>query len=131
MGRLKNQAVAELLSEYKKRLSPFCRFDIIELKDEGLEKEAAKIEQYLDANCFILDPQGTQMDSGQFSDFLKRRETIKFVIGGPEGIHASIKAKGKMLSLSRLTFPHELSRLLLIEQIYRAFMIIHKRKYPK
>jgi 23S rRNA (pseudouridine1915-N3)-methyltransferase len=128
VGRVKEKYIRDGIEEYLKRLRPYCKLEIIELKDEGVEKEAERIEKYLDDNTFILDEAGKEMNSKEFSNLFKDG-AITFVVGGPEGV--SKKLKGKRISLSKMTFTHEMARLFLLEQIYRSYMIITDRKYHR
>lgn len=130
VGKLKEQHISYLISEFQKRISPFADLTITELKDEGLAKEAAKLENYLGQNTYILDETGKMYNSEELAAFLKKAEReITFIIGGPEGITPSLKQKSKLISLSKMTFTHEMARLFLIEQLYRACMINNGRSY--
>lgn len=133
VGKIKEKYILSGINEFLKRLRVFCNLEIIELKDEGIKKETDKIVEYLDnSNVFVLDPTGKQETSESFADNFKKLDgKITFVIGGPEGIDKSIKEKSKMISLSKMTFTHEMTRLFLIEQIYRSYMINNNRKYHK
>ena len=133
IGKIKEKYIQSGINEFRKRLRVFCDLEIIELKDEGVEKEAKKIIPYLEkSNVFVLDPTGKQESSENFANDFKRLDgKIVFVIGGPEGIYQKIKEDSNMISLSRMTFTHEMARLFLIEQIYRSYMIINNRKYHK
>ena len=111
-------------------MKPFCDINIIELKDEGMQKEAEKIKKHINPNTFILDAAGKELSSEEFAELLKKAEgSMTFVIGGPEGISDEIKKNAKLLSLSKMTFTHEMCRLFFLEQVYRAYMIINKRSY--
>jgi 23S rRNA (pseudouridine1915-N3)-methyltransferase len=130
VGKIKEQNLTSLISEFQKRIRPFAELSIIELKDEGLAKEAVKLENYLGQNTYILDETGVMRSSEEFAGFLKKAESeLIFIIGGPEGIAPEIKQKSKLISLSKLTFTHEMARLFLIEQLYRAMMINNNRSY--
>jgi 23S rRNA (pseudouridine1915-N3)-methyltransferase len=130
IGRIKERYLLEGINEYLKRLSRFCKIEIIKLKDEGIKKDSEKISRY--SNAFVLDAKGKQFSSEEFADFLKKNEgELSFIIGGPEGISEEIKKKSKLLSLSRMTFLHEMSRLILLEQIYRGYTIINNIPYHK
>lgn len=105
--------------------------------DAGKKEEAAAIEKILSAGDFLvsLDERGKTLSSPEFADFFQKRmndgaKRVVFVIGGSYGIHESLLEKSNsVLSLSRLTFPHQLARLILAEQVYRAFSIIKGEKY--
>src|SRR3989338_1890414 len=118
IGKVKEPYYQHAIADFIRRIAPFCRLDIIELKDEGVKKEAEKLKKYLTPSTFVLDAKGKQFSSEEFAAMLKQRELI-FVIGGPEGISDEIKTHSTLLSLSRMTFLHEMSRLILLEQIYR------------
>jgi 23S rRNA (pseudouridine1915-N3)-methyltransferase len=130
VGKIKDQNLTSLISEFQKRIRPFAELSIIELKDEGLAKEAAKLENYLGQNTYVLDETGKMYSSEEFAAFLKKAEgELTLIVGGPEGIAPQIKQKSKLISISRMTFTHEMARLFLIEQLYRALMINNNRSY--
>jgi 23S rRNA (pseudouridine1915-N3)-methyltransferase len=132
IGKVKERYLLEGINEFLKRLRPFCKIEIIELKDTGLEKEAINISARIDSKTYLLDPLGNQLSSEELADFLKKEDGyLTLVIGGPEGIANPLKDKCKKLSLSKMTFLHEMTRLLMLEQIYRAYAIIHNKKYHK
>jgi len=127
VGRLsKDFAVAK---EFEKRLPKYCRFELFELKD------SARAEEFLSKlKGFVvgLDSSGVQLSSEQLADLLKTHSDVTFVIGGPAGLHPEVKSKcNVLLSLSRMTFPHDMARLMLAEQVYRAFTILKGEKYHK
>ena len=132
IGKVKEKYLLEGINEYLKRLGRYCKVEILELKDEGLVKEAEKISRYLSNNAFVLDEKGKQFSSVEFSELIKKQDgELTFIIGGPEGISAEIKQKSKLFSLSKMTFIHEMTRLILLEQIYRSYMILHNTQYHK
>ena len=152
VGKIKEKFYVEALGEYSKRLSKYARFEIIEVEDEktpdkaseALEdqikaKEAARILPKLkeDALVISLEILGQKMDSVKFADMIEKagvqgRSHIQFVIGGSLGLHDSVtKRANKHLSFSDMTFPHQLMRVVLAEQIYRAFRIISNEPYHK
>ncbi len=132
VGKLKEAYLLEGLAEYQKRLRPFCKLELIELKDEGMETEAKQMQRFIDANTFVLDVEGNEMDSKEFADFIKKQgRQITFIIGSAEGVHDSVKQKCRLVSLSKMTFTHDMCRLFLMEQIYRSFMIMKNRPYHK
>ncbi|MBN2202870.1 MAG: 23S rRNA (pseudouridine(1915)-N(3))-methyltransferase RlmH [Candidatus Aenigmarchaeota archaeon] len=131
IGKMKEKFLREAMQEYEKRLVPFCKLELIELKDEGFEKESKRLEKYLGKGTFILDVDGKQLSSSEFAKFLKKQENLTFIIGGPDGIEKTIKKQASLISLSKMTFTHEMSRVFLLEQIYRAFMINSNRKYHR
>jgi 23S rRNA (pseudouridine1915-N3)-methyltransferase len=148
IGKTKKAAIKELTNDYLERLKNFARLEVTELRDgdDGgrdrekiLEKEADEILKRLEAGDFlvVLDEKGDQLDSFQMADFLDKHRNagtkqITFLLGGPFGLAEQIKKRADfVLSLSRLTFTHELARVFLIEQVYRAFAILHGLPYQK
>lgn len=131
IGKVKERYIQEGIAEFEKRLTKFCKLEIVELKEDTKENEAKKLEKYLKANTYILDEKGQQLTSEGFAQLLKPTEDIAFIIGNFHGIDESIKKKGKLLALSKLTFTHEMARLFLVEQIYRGFNILNNTSYHK
>ena len=150
VGKLKERFFSEAVAEYEKRLAGFCRMELIELPEErlgdhpsaaevdaALEREAQQIEKKLLKDCWLvcLCVEGEQMDSMSFAQFLSRvensgRPRISFVIGSSFGMSQRLKKKADVrLSMSEMTFPHHLARVMLIEQIYRGFQIKEGTKY--
>ncbi len=145
VGKTKDKWLLDGIDEYLKRLSAFTKLEICELADESLkhnanpeavkEKEALNIfkqirqEDYL----ILLDEQGSEKTSLEFSEFLLSilgKKDLVFVIGGVYGTAQSLAQRADCcLALSRFTFTHRMARLILIEQIYRAFMISANRAY--
>lgn len=133
VGKLKEEFYRESCAEFMKRLSQ-KRIDVIEIRDSTPEKEADEIVKHLKSGFLVvLDPFGTEKSSEEFAEFIKNSERdTAFVIGGPKGVSNELKKQADlMLSLSKMTFPHELSRLILLEQIYRAFMINENKTYHR
>jgi len=134
VGKIKEKNINSLIDEYSKRLGPFIKLSVKELKDEGIEKESKKISDLIaeeDGHLFILDAKGRQFTSEDFSLFLRKIDEITFVIGGPDGIKDEVKRKSNLISISSMTFTHEMCRLFLLEQVYRAMMIEKGRSYHK
>ena len=143
IGNIKEKYLTEAIKEYQKRLSKYTKLEIIELKDEKdkgnpLKKEKESILKHINEkdNIVLLDIQGEELTSEEFSDFINKELTnhsnITFIIGSSNGLDKSIKdLTGKKISFSRLTFPHQLFRVILLEQIYRAFKIINNETYHK
>ena len=134
VGKVKERHLLEGIAEYAKRLAPFCKLEIVELKDEGLAKEAKKLERYLGAGTFILDVDGKHLSSEEFAQLVKKHDgegRLTFIIGGADGIDEGLKKAAPAISLSKMTFTHEMCRLFLMEQVYRAFMINGNRKYHR
>lgn len=143
LGSIKENYLKEAIKEYQKRLSKYTKLEIVELKDEKdtvnpLKKEKDSIKKHIDEkdNLVILDIKGKQMPSEEFANFINQELTlnsnITFIIGSSNGLDEDIKKlTNKKISFSLLTFPHQLFRVLLLEQIYRAFKIINNEKYHK
>lgn len=152
VGKLKERFWAEAIAEYEKRLGAFCRLEIVELPEErlsdrpsvaeienALQLEADRIEKKLlkDGSLVCLCVEGRQMNSEDFSALLTSAESsgrprISFIIGGSFGLSERLKQKADVrLSMSKMTFPHHLARVMLIEQIYRGFQIKEGTKYHK
>jgi 23S rRNA (pseudouridine1915-N3)-methyltransferase len=148
LGKFKEKAYVELEKEYLKRLSPFAKIKVVELpevsygKNANLEKikerEAEKIVAQLpdDGIVMLLEEKGALRSSKDFAVFLERTgglgKELIFVIGSGVGLHESLKQYGNYtISLSPLTFPHNMARVILEEQIYRACTILAGREYHK
>lgn len=129
IGKIKEDYIKKGIEEYTKRLTPYTKLEIIELKDEGIINEKKKLQKYLNNTTFVLDEKGKELSSKEFAKFIKKHEEITFIIGGANGIDESIKKQA--ISLSKMTFIHEMTRLILLEQIYRSYMIINNRPYHK
>ena len=145
VGQLKEKYLKEAVEEYKKRISKYTNLEIIEIKDEGLveeevakKKEADKIKKYIDEKDYMitLEIEGQSLTSEEFAkkidDIQITHSHITFIIGGSYGLTDEIKSLSNIhLSFSKMTFPHQLFRILLLEQIYRAFKINNNEKYHK
>ena len=145
LGSIKEKYLVEAINEYTKRLSKYTKLEIIELKDEkddipkqALLKEKQKILNAITEkdNLVLLDIQGKEYTSETFSEFVSKELTynsnITFVIGSSNGIDDDLKKMiKKRISFSKLTFPHQIFRLILLEQIYRSFKIINNETYHK
>lgn len=129
VGKVKEKYIKDGIDEYLKRIESFCKLETVELKDEGVEKEAKRLEKYITPDAFILDVGGKEISSNDFAKLIGDDKNLTFIIGGPEGISKSLKKN--TISLSRMTFTHEMARLFLVEQIYRGLMINSKRSYHK
>ena len=151
VGRLKENYWSAAVAEYEKRLKAYCKLNIIELKDEKtpegisaageediLLTEAGRIRQYLNDKALhiVLAIEGKQYSSEEFASFLTDKmnsgvSEIQFVIGGSLGLHKDIKNGAMLLSFSKMTLPHQLMRVVLLEQYYRAFRIMRNEPYHK
>ena len=145
VGSIKEKYLKDAIEEYQKRLKKYTDLEIVEIKDEGLlpakqamEKEAEKINKHINEKEYIitLEIEGKELTSEEIykkiEDIMIINSNITFIIGGSYGIDKSIKDKAKYhLSFSKMTFPHQLFRVLLLEQIYRAFKIMNNESYHK
>ncbi|UMZ75148.1 23S rRNA (pseudouridine(1915)-N(3))-methyltransferase RlmH [Natranaerofaba carboxydovora] len=150
VGKIGEKYLAEGIKEYKKRLSKYINLELIEVKDEPLPKknndkeidkikhiEGEKIKGKLDSNSHIimLDLEGKQFTSEEFAKKIKEFENtginkINIIIGGTMGLSDGLKRKADtLISFSKMTFPHQLMRLILLEQIFRAFKINKNEPY--
>ena len=151
VGDLKEKYLKEMQTEYLKRLSKYCKLEIVTLKDERLptnlnesncnivkEKEALAILSKLNTSnsyTFIMDEKGKEYSSVELSDKISKvmtmgNSTINFVIGGSLGLAESVKKSGnELISFSKLTFPHQMIRMFLLEQIFRSFKIMNNETY--
>lgn len=145
VGTIKEKYLKEAIEEYKKRLSKYTAFELIEVKDEGFVEEkkamtleAEKIIKYISPRDYIItmEIEGNMYTSEEFSKKLDKIQTensnIVFIIGGSYGLSDEVKSKAKLhMSFSKMTFPHQLFRVFLLEQIYRAYKIINNESYHK
>lgn len=152
VGKLKESYLREGVAEYQKRLAKFCTLEIVEVADvkipdepspaeaaKVLETEGASILARLPKNALVvaLAVEGGPLSSPAFADLIEtaaNRGTshLCFLIGGSLGLSEAVKrASDRLLSFSSLTFPHQLMRLLFVEQLYRAFTILHHQTYHK
>jgi len=146
VGKIKEPYWQEALAEYLKRLKPFCRITFQEVAEEHvtsvtdrkriLEAEGKRIEALLpkDTYVVVMDKVGITVSSEEFAKRLEGwsfyGKRITFVIGGPLGLAPGITTRAKAsLSLSQMTFTHQMTRIILIEQIYRAISIIQGKTY--
>lgn len=152
VGKLKEKYLTEGMKEYMKRISAYADIEVIEVSDEKIPDKASLAEEILvkakegrkildkvkqDDYMILLDVAAKQLDSVAFSKHIEQcmingKSTIDFVIGGSLGHGEEVLARADMkLSFSPMTFPHQLMRLILIEQIYRAFKIMRNETYHK
>ena len=150
VGKLKEQYLKDAVSEYSKRLSKYCKINFIELQDEKLpdkindsiineikQKEAIKIINSIKKDSFVLslDLKGKEYTSDNFSkkieDITVRGfSSITFIIGGTLGLTEDVLQKSnELICFSKMTFPHQLIRVFLLEQLFRAFKISNNETY--
>ena len=145
IGFIKEQYLKDAIAEYKKRISKYTNLEIIELKDEDFDKiektlkveEEKILKQISDRDYIItLEIEGKELTSIEFAKKIEsiqlENSNITFIIGGSYGLSENIKNKANYhLSFSKMTFPHQLFRVLLLEQIYRAYKINNNESYHK
>lgn len=153
IGKIKEKYFTDAIGEYSKRLSAFCKFAIVELPeekirnnnpnqaqiDEVIEAEGKKILQKIGQSDYVVAMciEGKMLSSEELSATVDRLSvngisTINFVIGGSYGLANTVKTRADLkLSMSKMTFPHQMARMILSEQIYRAFEISTNGKYHK
>lgn len=138
LGKLKEKYLTDMVEDYYNRLKKYTKIEIIELKDTDLKEESNMIlSKITDDYVILLDREGKELSSLEFKDKLVSlqnysRKNITFVIGSSEGVDLSVKERAnEIISFSRLTFPHGLFRVILLEQIYRSFKIINNETYHK
>ena len=143
-GKIKEKYIREGIDDYLKRISKFTKIELIELEDESfdkaktLKKEADKILKKINPKSFIvtLEIDGKELSSIELSELIEKttitHSNITFIIGGSYGLDDEIKKLSNYkLSFSKLTFPHQLFRLLFLEQLYRSYKIINNEEYHK
>ncbi len=146
VGKIKEKFLTDAFSEYEKRISAFQKLKVVEVKESNnkdlkhnLEEEASQILSNISNDEYVitLEILGHMIDSVELADKISKLQTygktnITFVIGGSYGLDDKVKQRSDYaLSFSKMTFPHQLMRVILIEQIYRSFTIINNREYHK
>ena len=148
MGDIKEKYFKDAITEYSKRISRFAQLNIIELKEHiansnntadiqsALKKDAEEIKKHIKGHLICLDIQGKQISSEEMAKKIENlsqtTSTISFVIGASNGIHDEIKSlSNEKISFSKMTFPHQLMRVIFLEQLYRAFTINNNISYHK
>lgn len=145
VGKIKEKFMQEAIKEYEKRITKYTKIKIIEVEDFNnnneqviKDKEKEKILKYIDSKDYVitLEVEGKQLTSTELSEkiesVLNIKPNITFIIGGSYGLDDEIKNISNFkLSFSKLTFPHQLFRVILLEQIYRSYKIINNESYHK
>ena len=153
IGKSKEKYFTDAVAEYAKRLTAFCKFSVIELNEERIrsntpneaqiaeviEAEGRRILQKIGASDYVaaMCIEGKLLSSEELSETLDKaalsgKSTVDFIIGGSYGLSDEVKRRADLsLSMSKMTFPHQLARVILSEQIYRAFEILTNGKYHK
>lgn len=152
VGKIKEKFYTQALAEYAKRLSRYCRLEIREVADEKTpdgagqaqeqqirRREGERILKLIRPDDYViaLAIQGKPLDSVELSEYMEKlgidgRNPVTFIIGGSLGLAEEVLSRAdERLSFSRLTFPHQLMRVILLEQLYRGFRIMHGEPYHK
>ncbi len=144
VGNLKEKFTRDCAAEYIKRLGAFCKLNVVEIKEQNvlenpalvLQKEGEDIIKNLKGFVILCDISGEEYSSEIFAEKLEKifmeNSTITFVIGGSYGVSESVRSHANArVSFSHMTFPHNLFRVMLLEQIYRAFTILAGKAYHK
>lgn len=152
VGKIKEKYLKDAIAEYSKRLSKYCKLEIVEVADEKTpdnasetmedairSKEAERILRYVKEDAYIitLEIQGKQLTSEKMAEKIERlgvmgTSHIIFIIGGSIGLGKEVLEQSDYaLSFSKMTFPHQLMRVILLEQIYRSYRIINREPYHK
>ncbi len=138
VGKIKEAFYRDAIFEYLKRLKKYHKIEIVEVMDSQKEQEEKLILKKINEKDYIitLEIDGQEMDSIEFSKLIDntflKTSTITFIIGGSNGLSNKIKNRAnEKISFSKMTFPHQLFRVILLEQIYRSFKIIHHESYHK
>ena len=148
VGKVKEKYFSDGIAEYAKRLSRFCEFKIIEVEEENFkkaesgdisvikEREGERILPHLKGRVFAMAIEGKRRSSEEFARLIQTAAdsvgVMTFVVGGSFGLSEAVKSRADgLLSFSEMTFPHTLFRLMLTEQIYRAFTILGGSAYHK
>lgn len=137
-GKIKEKYLSAAIDDYMKRISKYHKIEIIEVEDSNIIDEAKRIIKYIDNKDYVitLEINGNTMSSLEFAEKIDKifisNSCICFVIGGSFGLSKEILDRSNYrLSFSEFTFPHQLFRVILLEQIYRAFKILHNETYHK
>jgi len=144
-GKTRDARLRALIEDYAERISHFTRCEVTELRElgrtdkTGIDKESKRISDGLRPGSVtvLLDPDGTEWTSQQLAAQVQKWEgngikEVAFVVGGPNGVADDLKSRvDKRWSLSRLTLTHEMARVVLLEQLYRAYTIVHGLPYQK
>lgn len=143
VGKVKERFFVDAINEYIKRISKYTKLEIIEIPDEAnesiaMKKEGEKILSKIKDNDYVvtLEIEGNNLTSLEFAKKIDNNfnsnKNLTFVIGGSYGLDESVKSRSDYkLSFSKFTFPHQLFRVILLEQIYRAYKINHNENYHK
>jgi len=146
IDKVSSSAIQELINEYLNRVKHFCNVDLVtitmpknvrykSIEEQKLEEQKALIKHISDSDkVILLDEKGNEMNSEEFAKWIEKNRSIHkrmvFVIGGPYGFSEEFKKQFPYsISLSKMTFSHEMVRVIFLEQLYRSFSILHNQKY--
>lgn len=138
VGRIRERFWQEAAFYYIKRLTPYTRLEVVEVREEDPVKEGREMLAHLSGGITVaLDEHGDSISSLELASWLQNRivegcGSINWIIGGPEGLSQDVLNRSDLkLSLSKMTFPYQLARIILLEQLYRAFRIIKNEPYHR
>jgi len=146
IGKTRQATMRTLIDDYRKRLAHFVRCEISEVRESGgsgdkagIDKDSRRILDGLREGAFnvLLDPEGVEWSSQQLAEMIRRcqdngTKELNFIVGGPNGVTEQLAARANVRwSLSKLTLTHEMARVVLLEQLYRAYTIINGLPYQK
>ena len=138
VGKVKEKYLRDMIDDYAKRISKYHKIEIIELADSNINKEKEELLRVINTKDYniVMDIDGNNLSSREFAEKMDKtfliNSNITFIIGGSDGVSPEIKELANYrLSFSKLTFPHQLFRGILLEQIYRAFKILNNESYHK
>lgn len=138
VGKIKENYLRDMINDYAKRISKYHKIEIVELTDSNINKEKEELLRVINTKDYniVMDIDGNNLSSREFAEKIDKtfliNSNITFIIGGSDGISPEIKELANYrLSFSKLTFPHQLFRGILLEQIYRAFKILNNESYHK
>lgn len=138
VGKIKESYLRDAIFDYQKRINKYHKLEIIEVYDSNMKDEAVKILHYVKDNDYVvtLEIDGNMLSSTEFANKIDKlfitNSNITFIIGGSDGLDDNIKNRSNYrLSFSSFTFPHQLFRVILLEQIYRCFKILNNETYHK
>ena len=138
IGKIKENYLKDAINDYQKRISKYHKIEIVELPDSNIDNEKELIKKNINPKDYIItmEIEGNMLSSIELSEKIDKtfitNPNITFIIGGSTGLHQEIKNMSNYkLSFSKLTFPHQLFRVILLEQIYRSFKILNNESYHK
>ena len=138
VGKIKEKYLKDAIAEYSKRLSKYCKLTIVEVADEKTPDQASEtVEEAIRMYVITLEIGGAMLSSEELSAKIEKlgiqgKSSIAFIIGGSIGLGKTVLARSDYaLSFSKMTFPHQLMRVILLEQIYRSYRIINAEPYHK